>query len=152
MDSHIQETNCMKHKPSQNLLLQLAGLFLAALLLAGVSIAGKTEQAAVKIMQKEKLGKFLAAGNGMTLYTYARDEDNTSNCVEGCAANWPPFHADPSAEIEGCDTDDFMIMTRSDGKLQTTYKRMPLYYFKNDKYPGDTFGHGIGDVWFIVKP
>jgi predicted lipoprotein with Yx(FWY)xxD motif len=29
---------------------------------------------------------------------------------------------------------------------------MPLYYFKDDKYPGDTFGHGIGGVWFLVTP
>jgi predicted lipoprotein with Yx(FWY)xxD motif len=54
--------------------------------------------------------------------------------------------------VEGCESSDFTTIKRIDGRQQTTYKGMPLYYFKNDKYPGDTFGHGIGDVWFWVTP
>jgi predicted lipoprotein with Yx(FWY)xxD motif len=97
------------------------------------------------------MGSFLAAGNGMTLYSYSNDKDNISNCIEGCAMNWPPYYADPEAVIEGCEPGDFETITRSDGRKQTTYKKMPLYYFINDKFPGDTFGQGIGGVWFIVK-
>jgi len=103
-------------------------------------------------MQKERLGKFLAAGNGMTLYSYTKDEKNVSNCIEGCAFNWPPFYVDPSAVVEGCESSDFATIKRSDGRKQTTYKEMPLYRFINDKYPGDTLGQGIGEVWFIVTP
>jgi len=124
----------------------------AGILLAGQSLARADENVGVKIMEKELVGSYLADGNGITLYSSTRDEKNISNCNEGCAVNWPPFYADPAAVIQGCESSDFVTITRTDGRDQTTYKGMPLYYFKNDKYPGDTFGHGIGDVWFLVTP
>jgi len=103
-------------------------------------------------MAKEVLGKYMADGMGIALYSFGKDEKNISSCLEGCAVNWPPFYLDPSAAVDGCEPGDFASITRSDGLQQTTYKGMPLYYFKDDKYPGDTFGHGIGDVWFLVAP
>lgn len=119
---------------------------------SGQTLAGDDEAVGVKIMEKEMLGNFLADGKGMTLYSFARDTKNTSNCIEGCAVNWPPFYVDPSAVIEGCEASDFSTITRSDGRQQTTYKGMPLYHFIRDQYPGDTLGQGIGEVWFIIKP
>jgi len=110
------------------------------------------ETVGVKIMSKELVGAFLADGNGMSLYSFARDAKNTSTCIEGCAVNWPPFYADPTTAGEGLELKDFAVITRTDGRQQSTYKGMPLYYFKNDKYPGDTFGQGLGDVWFLVTP
>ncbi len=132
--------------------LLVTGIFISAALLSGEVAAGEANKAGIRVMQKERLGKFLAAGNGMTLYSYNKDEKNISNCIEGCAFNWPPFYVDPSAVVEGCESSDFATITRSDGKKQTTYKEMPLYHFINDKYPGDTLGQGIGEVWFIVTP
>jgi predicted lipoprotein with Yx(FWY)xxD motif len=132
--------------------LLVTGIFISAALLSGEVAAGEANKAGIRVMQKERLGKFLAAGNGITLYSYAKDEKNVSNCIEGCAFNWPPFYVDPSAVVEGCESSDFATTKRSDGKKQTTYKEMPLYHFINDKYPGDTLGQGIGEVWFIVTP
>jgi predicted lipoprotein with Yx(FWY)xxD motif len=126
--------------------------FVAGILLPSQSQAKADEMMGVKIMEKELLGKFLADGKGVSLYSFSKDDKNASNCIEGCAVNWPPFYVDPSAVIEGCESSDFTSIIRPDGKQQTTYKGMPLYYFKNDKYPGDTFGHGIGEVWFLVVP
>ena len=132
--------------------LLVTGIFISAALLSGEVAAGEANKAGIRVMQKERLEKFLAASNGMTLYSYTKDEKNVSNCIEGCAFNWPPFYVDPSAVVEGCESSDFATITRSDGKKQTTYKEMPLYHFINDKYPGDTLGQGIGEVWFIVTP
>ena len=129
---------------------------ISLMIIFGVSLHGKTMHAegtiSIRIMAKEMIGEFLADGSGMSLYSYARDEKNASNCNEGCAVNWPPFYVDPVTVTEGCESSNFATITRSDGRNQTTYKGMPLYYFKNDKYPGDTFGQGIGDVWFLVTP
>lgn len=118
----------------------------------GLILAETPEKIGVKIMEKEIIGKFLADGNGMTLYHFTRDEKNSSSCIEGCALNWPPFYNNLSAVGEGLAPTDFAVITRADARKQTTYKGMPLYYFKNDKYPGDTFGQGIGDVWFLINP
>ena len=142
----------MKKYLPKVLFLLVMSLFVSATLLPGEVTASEVNNVGIKIMQKEELGNFMAAGNGMTLYSYTRDEKNISHCIEGCAVNWPPFYVDPSAVVEGCESSDLATITRDDGKKQTTYKNMPLYYFINDKYPGDTLGQGIGDKWFIVKP
>jgi predicted lipoprotein with Yx(FWY)xxD motif len=127
-------------------------LFTGIIFMYSPNPAMADEMIGVKIMEKEGVGKFLADGKGMSLYSFSRDEVNKSNCIEGCAVNWPPFFIDPSAMIEGCESSDFTSITRPDGQQQTAYKGKPLYYFKNDKYPGDTFGHKIGEVWFLVTP
>ena len=132
--------------------LYLFSFFAAFIMLSGLTLAGVDETFGVKIMEKELLGNFLADGKGLSLYSFSKDKKNVSNCTEGCAVNWPPFYVDPAAVPGGGDPNDFSAITRADNRQQTTYKGMPLYYFKNDKYPGDTFGHGIGGVWFLVTP
>jgi hypothetical protein len=45
--------------------------------------------------------------------------------------------------------------TRADGTQQVTYNGHPLYYFMNDKAPGDARGQGInrfGGGWYVVDP
>jgi len=142
----------MKKNLPKVLFLLVLGFFLSTDLLSGEIAASEVSKTGIKVMQKERLGKFLADGKGMTLYSFSKDEKSMSNCTEGCAVNWPPFYIDPSAVIEGCESSDFATIKRTDGRQQTTYKGTPLYYFKNDKYPGDTYGHGIGEVWFMVTP
>ena len=47
---------------------------------------------------------------------------------------------------------DFATITREDGKQQTTYKGMPLYYFAADKAASDTKGQGVKDLWTVAAP
>ena len=134
-------------------LVMILGLIVSGVLLSSTqSVAVAAEKAGLKIMAKEGIGKYLADGNGMTLYRFTKDTMNNSHCMEGCALNWPPFYFDPAAVEDGMEPGDFAVITRTDSRQQTTYQGMPLYYFKNDKFPGDTFGDGIGDVWFLVTP
>ena len=142
----------MTKKLPKYLFLLVIAFFVSTTLLPQEVTASEETNVGVKLMQKEELGSFMASGNGMTLYSYARDEENISRCIEGCAVNWPPFYVDPSSVVEGCESSDFASITRDDGKKQTTYKNKPLYHFINDKYPGDTLGQGLGDKWFIVIP
>ncbi len=142
----------MKNNLHKILFLLLFGFMAFYFTLPGNASGDEANESGIKVMQKEELGSFLAAGDNMTLYSYSKDKKNISNCIEGCAYNWPPFYAESSAVIEGYETKDFATITRDDGKKQTTYKGVPLYRFIRDKYPGDTFGNGIGDVWSIVKP
>jgi len=127
-------------------------IFFSAFILFPVSNPAVADDSGIKILEKETLGRYLVDWRGITLYRFARDEKNISHCIEGCAANWPPFYTDMVSGVKGCEDSDFSTITRPDGTKQTTYNGMPLYYFKNDRYTGDTFGNGIGDVWFLVKP
>jgi len=127
-------------------------VLIVGLALANSSLLRAEEIVGVKVAEKPEIGKYLTDGKGMTLYRFANDSEGVSNCTGQCLINWPAFYVDPTAVVEGCETLDFGSITRDDGSEQTTYKGMPLYYFINDKGPGDTNGQGIKDVWFVVTP
>ncbi|WP_284036550.1 hypothetical protein [Neobacillus sp. 114] len=107
---------------------------------------------ALQLKENEKVGNYLADADGMTLYYFAKDKRNTSNCSGECLQNWPAFYSENLDVPEGLNKQDFSTITRADtGEKQTTYKGFPLYYFVNDKAAGDVNGQGVKDVWFIVN-
>ncbi len=109
--------------------------------------------AIVNVSQNTPLGAFLVDSQGMTLYLYTKDTPNTSNCYDSCAAAWPPLLTDGSPTPgSGVDASLLGTTTRTDGSTQVTYNGWPLYYFTNDKAPGDTTGEGIQNVWYVVTP
>ena len=102
----------------------------------------------------EELGDFLVDVKGMTLYEFANDEANMSNCYDQCAENWPPLLVQPGEmPIAGSGVSgELGVIERDDETLQVTYNGTPLYYWINDEAPGDTTGHEVNDVWFVVAP
>jgi len=100
------------------------------------------------------LGDYLVASNGMTLYLYTKDSEGVSNCSGQCAINWPPYVAtgmEPLLVGEGI-VGALATIDREDGTMQLTYNGAPLYFWKDDKNPGETTGQNVGGVWFVVKP
>jgi predicted lipoprotein with Yx(FWY)xxD motif len=132
----------------KRLFARIAGL---TVLTAMVSVAGADEPPApLKHASAGQLGKILTGPNGMTLYTFANDkEPGKSACNGPCAENWPPFRPEANAPAPKA---PLSILTRDDGSKQYAWKGKPLYYWKNDKKPGDTTGHKIRDVWFVAQP
>ncbi len=92
-------------------------------------------------------GKILTNKDGMTLYTFDKDADNTSNCYGGCAAKWPPYLAKEGAKAKK----SWGLITRKDGSQQWTYNNQPLYTWVGDTKAGDTSGDGVGGVWHITE-
>ncbi|HEX7498387.1 MAG TPA: hypothetical protein VF344_07990 [Candidatus Limnocylindrales bacterium] len=98
----------------------------------------------------------LAAGsNGMTVYTFTSDTAGSgkSACSGGCLTKWPALTVAAGAAPTAGDgvTGQLGTITRADdGTLQVTYNGLPLYFFQNDKAPGDT--NGSYPNWNLVKP
>lgn len=89
------------------------------------------------------------AWDQFTLYTFKNDENNVSNCVDGCAVNWPAFIAEEYEEDSGA----LAKFSREDGLLQWAYKGQPLYFFVTDTVKGQANGDGAaGGLFNIVKP
>jgi predicted lipoprotein with Yx(FWY)xxD motif len=108
----------------------------------------------IKLGSSDELGEFLVGDNDMTLYRFANDEPGMSNCNDGCAEAWPPLlveEGDTPTAAEGI-SGELGVITRGDDTLQVTYNDMPLYFWASDAVPGDTTGHGVNDVWFVVEP
>lgn len=106
----------------------------------------------LKLLETEKVGKYLADSKEMALYYFKKDEAGKSNCTGECLENWPPFLEQDFNVPEGFDEKDFGTIKREDnGAKQVTFKGFPLYYFLNDKQVGDVNGEGVKDVWYIVN-
>jgi predicted lipoprotein with Yx(FWY)xxD motif len=142
-----KEVRIMKMKKS--------ALVLTLAIVAGIILAAGSACAAdnvVKVAKKDGVGKYLTDIKGMTLYAYKKDSAGKSTCVGECADKWPVYYRAAVSAKDELDAKKFGIFMRSDGKKQTTYKGMPLYYFKGDMVAGDMIGQGVDDIWFIVAP
>ena len=120
-----------------------------SLALAGAAVADNHE---IKVSEKDGVGKFLTDAKGMTLYIFKKDSPGKSGCAGPCVEKWPLYSRETVAVPEGVNAGDFTAVDREDGKKQTAYKGMPLYYFAGDKNPGDVTGQGMGNVWFVANP
>ena len=102
------------------------------------------------------IGTVLVAGsNGMTVYTFAKDvkDSGKSTCTTGCIGIWPALTvADGATPTAGSGVSGKLgtIKREDDGKTQVTYNGLPLYFFQNDKAPGDA--NGVYTDWEAVKP
>jgi len=106
----------------------------------------------LQIASNNTLGQFLADGDGNTLYLFTKDVKGTSNCYDKCAQSWPALiPAGQPTLKDGVSTDLISTTVRKDGSVQLTYNGWPLYYYFNDKAPGDTSGQAVGKVWWVVS-
>lgn len=87
--------------------------------------------------------------DGMTLYTFDKDEANSgkSACNGPCAALWPPALVADGSTSEG----DLTIIVRDDGSKQWAHKGLPVYTYVEDKAVGDITGDNFKGVWHIIK-
>ncbi|HET8523631.1 MAG TPA: plastocyanin/azurin family copper-binding protein [Thermomicrobiales bacterium] len=134
---------------------RLLVVLLPVLLLVALASAGAIAQdnSTVQTHQDPKLGTFLTDAKGMTLYLFTKDKPNESVCFDKCAENWPPFTTSGGdLTLPSGVSGKLGTITRKDGAKQVTYNDIPLYYFAKDDDPGDTYGQGIGGVWFVVAP
>ncbi len=110
----------------------------------------------VAVATNAKLGQILVDDKGMTLYLFVADTGTASTCYTNCATVWPPLLTTGSPQAgTGADASLLGTTTRTDAKVEVTYKGHPLYYFFKDKAPGDTTGQGVngfGGLWWVVSP
>jgi predicted lipoprotein with Yx(FWY)xxD motif len=128
----------------------LIGLLVAAWLL--VPSAALADHHAIKLETKAGIGTYLADGKGVALYWFKKDTPGVSACAGPCLEKWPLYHRESVAPPEGLTGADFTTIKRADGKLQTTFRGYPLYYWASDTKPGDTGGQGFNNVWFVIDP
>jgi predicted lipoprotein with Yx(FWY)xxD motif len=119
----------------------------AAIILSGpFGAALADEYGPLKVMESSA-GKILTDANGMTLYTYDKDQPGKSNCSGECEAYWPPAKAAADSKPTG----GLTLVKRADGTMQWADDGKPLYTFVQDKKPGDVTGDGKNGVWHVVK-
>jgi predicted lipoprotein with Yx(FWY)xxD motif len=103
-----------------------------------------------------RYGQILVDGHGRTLYLFTRDRGGKSRCYGDCARAWPPLHAH-GEQVAGSGVEQAKLGTtpRRDGASQVTYAGQPLYYYVNDRKPGQILCQDVvefGGTWLVVSP
>jgi len=139
---------------------RIAVMVAAALAVVGVLSAGSiarsaTRSSATVSLRNTTLGAVLVGANGHTLYLFLKDTNDKSACTASCAKFWPPLitRSKPTAGI-GVTASLLGTTKRSNGSLQVTYNRHPLYAFSLDKLAGLTKGEGLaafGAKWYVLS-
>jgi predicted lipoprotein with Yx(FWY)xxD motif len=130
-------------------------LFVLGLAVAGSMAGAAGSSSATVSLHATPLGKVLANSHGRTLYLFAKDKGGKSSCSGTCAQYWPPLlvHGKPSAG-SGVKASLLGTVKRSDGKLQVTYHKHPLYTYAGDKSAGQANGQGVnasGAKWYVLS-
>src|SRR5690348_5624358 len=97
--------------------------------------------------------KVLVDSRGFTLYTSNRDTAGSGkSAVTGPVLQaWPALILASGTPTKGDGvTGDLTVITRDDGTKQVAYKGLPLYFWQNDKAPGDATGNGTGGFSFAT--
>jgi len=132
-----------------------AALSLGTVCAVAVAAVGKTVTVTT---HQTKRGKVLAAANGHSLYMFSDDKGGKSSCTGACAKTWQPLLTGAHAAAglgSGVNSKLLGTTRRSDGTLQVTYSKHPLYVFAKDKQPGQINGENasaFGGHWYLVNP
>lgn len=115
--------------------------------------SGFSETTDTKLSSDLVTQHYLADAKGYALYVFDNDSEGVSNCAGDCLTKWPLFYAE-NEKLElpaGVDAEDFGVITREDGALQSTYRGLPLYYFFQDVEPEQTYGDWVNGIWHLVE-
>jgi len=91
-------------------------------------------------------GQIWVDAKGMTLYSFDKDTNVKSNCIDACAKEWPPLKAEKDSKASG----KWTVVARADGSNMWAYDGHPLYTFLKDTKVGDVMGDNVGG-FHIVK-
>jgi predicted lipoprotein with Yx(FWY)xxD motif len=118
------------------------------------SSGGTGAKGAGVALRKVSFGTVLVGANNHTVYLFEKDKGTKSMCTGACTGEWSPLttSGQPSAG-SGLTASLVGTSKRSDGMTQVTYGGHPLYYYADDKRPGQTEGEGkkeFGAEWYAV--
>ena len=106
------------------------------------------------MIAKSDQGNYLADENCRTLYRFKNDKPLESTCYDTCVETWPPYYVgskDPDLKSLSREPEKRLnIIKRKDGTYQYAYENTPLYFYAEDRNPGDTKGNGKNSLWFLV--
>jgi predicted lipoprotein with Yx(FWY)xxD motif len=137
------------------LLTLAAVLGVIGFLAAGSAALSATQSNTTVSLRKTKLGPILVNSRGHTLYLFLKDRNGKSACSGNCARFWPPLlsQGKPTAG-PGVRQSLLGSTRRSNGSIQVTYNRHPLYGYALDKRAGETKGEGnfaFGARWYALS-
>ncbi len=108
---------------------------------------------AVKVTNRS-FGDILQSKNKLPLYYWSVEKraGGKIRCTGACAVAWPPLVVKSRAAVAPTMRGvkgKFGVIKRADGRLQVTFRGLPLYAYHND--PPNTVLCDNVDGWFVVR-
>jgi len=135
----------------------LAALALAALLVVSAvavptALARDSKTVAGEATARSLHKTVLTNTKGLTLYTLSGETNGKFICTGACLRTWPPLLVAAGTKPKG--PVKLGTIKRPEGKIQVTYRGMPVYTFSGDSRKGEANGEGLRDVgvWHAVTP
>jgi len=135
----------------------LAALALAALLAVSavavpMALARGSKTVAGEATAPSLHKTVLTNTKGLTLYTLSGETNGKFICTGACLKTWPPLLVAAGTKPKG--PVKLGTIKRPEGKIQVTFRGMPVYTFSGDSRKGEANGEGIKDVgvWHAVTP
>lgn len=132
--------------------LSLLALLSALLLATGIAGAAGTKTVAKKAGAPSVDKYVLTDVKGLTLYTLSGERNGKFICKAACLKAWPPLTVANDTKPTG--PVKLGTVKRPEGKMQVTYKGLPLYTFSGDSKKGEVNGEGIktgSGTWHMVS-
>jgi predicted lipoprotein with Yx(FWY)xxD motif len=123
----------------------------------GVGVAFAASAPILKSAHAPKLGSIVVNGKGLTLYHASGEKNGHISCTGNCLYYWFPVTVKSKAAIvlgPGVSKAKVGTIKRSDGALQVTYNKLPLYRYYLDRRPGQTKGQRVKDpagTWYVIS-
>ncbi|MDO9324759.1 MAG: hypothetical protein Q7T80_07345, partial [Methanoregula sp.] len=105
----------------------------------------------ILIARSPALGSYLTDSKGKTLYYFIQDTPGNSTLRGQSLTEFPAFNARLFSYPQSLNSADFTAVSRPDGIPQLAYKGMPLYYYVEDKNPGDTLAQKYSTDFFAAN-
>ncbi len=107
----------------------------------------------VRTISVQPFGKVLTTRSRQALYFWnVEKKDFKVHCTGACAKAWPPLIVRSAASVKkriAGIKGTFGTIRRPDGKLQVTWKRLPVYTYAHEG-PGQVLCNNV-DGWFVVR-
>lgn len=89
---------------------------------------------------------------GLTLYSLSVEKNGKFICTGSCTSTWAPLLVAAGTTPKG--PVKLGTIKRPEGKIQVTFKGLPLYTFDGDSKKGQAKGEGFKDVgtWHAATP
>ena len=114
----------------------------AMLVSLAATVASASGGRARLLLRKTSVGTILVNDRGFTLYAFSKDVRNKDNCakISQCLSLWPPVTTN-GRPIAGRGVKASLIgtITLRHGVKQVTYAGHPLYTYRGDTSPGQTY-------------
>lgn len=143
----------MHRKRSRNLAaLTLAAVLAVSAVAVPMALAGGSKTVVGEAQASSLHKTVLTNTKGLTLYSLSVEKNGKFICTGSCTSTWFPLIVARGTTPKG--PVRLGTIKRPEGKIQVTFKGLPLYTFDGDSAKGQAKGEGFKDVgtWHAVTP